>query len=293
MRIRKAVIPAAGFGTRVYPASSAVKKELFPVVGPDGICRAAIHYSVAELAAAGVEDICIVTRPGDDADFRDYFSAPSHELVAKLKPEHEPISEELDSLGGLIRFAFQETQEGYGHAVYCSREFVGDEPFLLLLGDHVFRSTCGASCCEQMIAAQERCRASVTAVNRAPEADLRFFGAIAGERAPDNPRMIRVSEFREKPEPEYARRRLRVGGLGEGEYFCHFGIHAFTPGIFEKLAQMISDSVREQGEIQMTTAQDMLAREEPYYAYEIRGERYDLGLPLEYVRSLAGMSRQD
>lgn len=291
MRIRKAVIPAAGFGTRVFPASRAVSKELFPVVGPDGVCRAAVHYGVAELAAAGVEEICIVVRPGDEIGFSVYFSPPSDRLRRRLRPEQEALSEELADLGERIRFAFQASQEGFGHAVYCAREFVGDGPFLLLLGDHVFRApACEPSCCEQMIAVQARYGGNVTAVNRLPEAELRSFGAIAGRRLPDDPDVIDVTEFREKPEPEYARRRLRVEGLTEGEYLCHFGIHAFTPGVFEQLARMMAEGLRDRGEIQMTTAQSLLAEREPYHAYEIRGERFDLGLPEEYVRTVTAMA---
>ena len=291
MRIRRAVIPAAGFGTRVFPASRAVSKELFPVVGPDGVCRAAMHYGVAELAAAGVEEICIVVRPGDETDFSVYFSPPSDHLHSKLRPEQEIVARELSDLGERIRFAYQTSQEGFGHAVYCAREFVGSEPFLLLLGDHLFRAPAAeSSCCEQMIAVQERYGGNVTAVNRLPESQLPFFGAIAGRRLAGDPSVIEVAEFREKPAPEYARRRLRVDGLAEGEYLCHFGIHAFTPGVFEQLARIMAEGMREGGEIQMTTAQALLAEAETYHAYEIRGERFDLGLPEEYVRTVAAMA---
>lgn len=291
MRIRKAVIPAAGFGTRLYPATRAVKKELFPVVGPDGVCRPAVQYNVEELVAAGIEEICIIVQPGDEGDFRDYFSAPSPDLLAKLKPHHAAHSANLEALGRRLCFAYQEKQEGYGHAVYCAREFVGDEPFLLLLGDHVFWTTEGPSCSEQMLERQERYGCTVTSVCRVGSDMLPHLGAIAGEPLPEDPRMIRVTEFKEKPNLDYAARRLRVSGLAPDEFYCHFGTHAFTAGIFDQLEHLIENNIRERGEFQLTMAQHLLLQHEPYYAYEIIGERYDIGLPNEYVRTVRLIAR--
>ena len=291
MRIRKAVIPAAGFGTRVYPASKAVKKELFPVVGPDGVCRPAIQYNVDELVAAGVEQICLVVQPGDEGVFQGYFSAPSDEMLAKLKPEHAAHSQRLAELGRTIAFARQETPEGYGHAVYCAREFIGDEPFILLLGDHVFRAPPGPSCAEQLIQVQAKYGCAVTAVCRVGADQLPHLAAIAGQRLPDDPRVIRVEEFREKPEEGYAREHLRVAGLAPGEWYGHFGMHAFTPGIFDALQHLIDNDLREGREFQLTAAQQLLATRETYYACEIAGERHDIGLPAEYVRTVQSMAR--
>ena len=291
VRIRKAVIPAAGFGTRLYPATKAVKKELFPIVGPDGICRPALQYNIEEIVAAGIEQVCVIVQPGDEGDFRSYFSAPTPELAAKLKPPHLALSANLEALGRKITYAYQAKQEGYGHAVYCAREFVGDEPFLLLLGDHVFATTAGPSCTEQIIQVFEQYDATVSSVCRVGTDLLPHLGAIAGEPLAEDPRVIRVREFKEKPSLDYAARHLRVKGLADDEYYCHFGTHVFKPGIFTMLESLISRNVRERGEFQLTAAQHLLAQREPYYAYEITGDRYDIGLPLEYVRTVKLMAR--
>lgn len=291
MPIRKAVIPAAGFGTRLYPATKAVKKELFPVVGHDGICRPAIQYSVEELINAGVEEVCIVVQPGDEKDFKEYFTAPSPALQAKLKPQHLEHSRNLEEIGKHITFAYQEKQEGYGHAVYCAREVIGDEPFVLLLGDHVFHTDEGPSCTEQIVALFEKHKATITSVCRVTSDLLPHLGAIAGEPIADEPGLIRVTEFKEKPNLDYAERHLRVKGLAKDEYYCHFGIHAFTPGIFDRLEHLITHNIRNRNEFQLTDAQHLLAQAEPYYAYEITGERYDIGLPQEYVRTVRLMAR--
>src|SRR3954469_18781354 len=141
MKIRKAVIPIAGLGTRHFPASHAVKKELFPVVGPDGIARALFHYHLLELEAAGIEEICIIVQPGEEEKIRAYLNGPDAAYLKRLEkyPALLRESEQMRSFARRLSFATQTQQEGYGHAVFQTREFAGDEMVLLCLGDHLFR----------------------------------------------------------------------------------------------------------------------------------------------------------
>src|SRR5271155_389802 len=139
--IRKAVIPAAGLGTRHFPASYAVKKELFPIVGPDGINRALIHYHLRDLVAAGIAQICLIVQPGDDKPISDYLNGPDDEYLKRLRkyPALENEAMEMRSLAKRIRFVIQDEQEGFGHAVFQTRSFAGGEMVLICLGDHLFR----------------------------------------------------------------------------------------------------------------------------------------------------------
>src|SRR5580658_6709728 len=122
-RIRKAVVPAAGLGSRHFPASHAVKKELFPVIGSDGINRALVHYHLRDLAAAGMEEICLIVQPGDDGPIRDYLNGPDDEYLKRLRkyPALENEAVEMRSLAKRIRFVVQQEQEGYGHAVFQAK----------------------------------------------------------------------------------------------------------------------------------------------------------------------------
>ncbi|MBN1131146.1 MAG: hypothetical protein JXA71_19305, partial [Chitinispirillaceae bacterium] len=124
-RVRKAIVPAAGLGTRHFPASHAVKKELFPVVGPDGIARALIHYHLVELVAAGIEDLCIIVQPGDDSAIRAYLAGPDDDYLRRLEkyPELHREALSLRELAKRVTFAVQHEQEGYGHAVYQTKAF--------------------------------------------------------------------------------------------------------------------------------------------------------------------------
>ncbi len=289
-RVRKAVAPAAGLGTRHFPASHAVKKELFPVVGPDGVARAMIHYHLLELAQAGIEQICLIVQPGDDRAIRAYLDGPGDDYLRRLDKHPQLLAEarQMRDLAGHVSFAVQERQEGYGHAVYQTRAFAAGEPVLLCLGDHLFRGK-PVSPYRQLaeIAAVAGGR-SVSAVNRIGPSELKGYGTIAGKRRQDNPRLIDVSLIIEKPEVATARRRLRVDGLGDDEFLGWFGMHLLAPSIYEVLEEMIRDDVRDNGEFQLTRAQEIQRQREGYLALEMTGaERFDFGTPDDFVRSVA------
>ena len=296
MLIRKAVIPIAGLGTRLFPASHACKKELFPIVGPDGIARALLHYQVDDLLAAGIEQICIIVQPGEEKLVVDYFSGPG-ESYRKHIEKHPHLLAEADRMQAAldrICFAVQETQEGYGHAVYQSRAFAGSDPVLLCLGDHLFRGR-GRSCHSQLMAAYELCAGkSVSAVNRIGAAELKGYGTIAGSRLPAHPELISVTRIVEKPTVETARRWLRMDGTAEGEFLGWFGMHALSPAIYDVLAEMIRADDRQGGEFQLTYAQELLRQRQGYLALEIRdGVRFDFGTPQDFVRSVAQFAASD
>ena len=288
-QIRKAVVPAAGLGTRHFPASFAVKKELFPIVGPDGINRALIHYHLRDLALAGIEEICLIVQPGDDRPIRDYLNGPDDEYLKCLRkyPSLEKEAVEMRSLAKRITFAFQHAQEGFGHAVYQTRSFAGDEMVLLCLGDHLFRGS-PISPYRELAEVAAKCGGkSVSAVNRIGPEELKGFGAIAGKRRAENPRLIDVSLIIEKPDPATARQKLRVDGLEPDVYLGWFGMHALAPSIYNVLEEMIRDEIRDNGEFQLTRAQETQRQREGYIAIEmLSAERFDFGVPDDFVREI-------
>ena len=292
--VRKAVIPVAGLGTRHFPASHAVKKELFPIVGTDGVARALLHYHLLELAAAGIQEICVIVQPGEEAMIRAYLRGPGRDYLRRLEkyPALLREAEQMRRFAGQICFAVQRRQEGYGHAVFQSRDFAGGEMVLLCLGDHLFRGKPVSPCRELAeMAAVSRGR-SVSAVNRISAEELKGYGTIAGARRADNPRLIDVSLIIEKPSAELARAKLRVNDLPEGAWLGWFGMHLLAPSIYDVLEEMIRDNLRDQGEFQLTRAQEMQRQREGYLALEMTGaERFDFGTPDDFVRSV-GAFRQ-
>ncbi len=282
-------MPIAGLGTRHFPASHAVKKELFPVVGPDGIGRALLHYHLLALEAAGIEAICIIVQPGEDALVRAYLDGPGDEYLKRLT-KYPALLHEAEQMRGFskrVSFAVQHVQAGYGHAVFQARAFAADEPVLLCLGDHLFRGEPVSPYAELSALAEVSGGKSVSAVNRITADELKGYGTIAGTRRADNPRLIDVSLIIEKPEVDVARRQLHVDDLPDGTWLAWFGLHLLAPGIFDVLEEMIRDDIRDNGEFQLTRAQEIQRQRDGYLALEMTGaQRFDFGVPDDFVRSL-------
>jgi UTP--glucose-1-phosphate uridylyltransferase len=293
--VRKAVVPAAGLGTRHFPASHAVKKELFPVVGPDGVARAMLHYHLLELVEAGIEEICIIVQPGDDRAIRAYLEGPGEDYLRRLGQYPELLAEarHLRELVNRVCFAVQNSQEGYGHAVYQTKSFAAGQPVLLCLGDHLFRGKPVSPYRELVEIAIVADGRSVSAVNRIGPGELKGYGTIAGTRRKDNPRLIEVSRIIEKPDVATARRNLRVDGLGKNKFLGWFGMHLLAPSIYDVLEEMIRDNVRDHGEFQLTRAQEIQRQREGYLALELaEAERFDFGVPDDFVRSVQAFRRR-
>jgi UTP-glucose-1-phosphate uridylyltransferase/mevalonate kinase len=291
-RVRRAVIPAAGFGTRLFPASKATKKELFPVVDRDGIAKPAILYIVQEALDAGIEEIVIIVQPDDLDDFRSFFNEPvSVENFNKLPRHFQEYASRILDIGKRVTFITQKAQEGFGHAIYCSRAAVGDEPFLLMLGDHLYRSGGERTCAAQLVDAYQRYGANILGLRSTPEDQIANFGTVGGVWIEED-RVLNVSEFAEKPTVDYARDNLRAPGLPEGQYLTVFGLYIIKPRIFEFLEEHIANNVREHGEFQLTSALDRLRREDGFYGLIMDGSRFDIGLPDSYLESLARFRKE-
>ncbi|MFQ6042646.1 MAG: sugar phosphate nucleotidyltransferase [Candidatus Poribacteria bacterium] len=285
-QVKKCVIPIAGYGTRLFPATKATIKALFPIVDLDGIAKPIIQIIIEEAIASGIEEVCLVTQD-DQCDFvRAYFSQDISEVL-KQKPDLRAQAAAILELGRRITYVIQNEQKGFGHAVYCARNFVGDEPFLLLLGDHIYISKVQSRCAKQAIDVFSKYGKSVTTVTPTPEEQLKSFGAIQGREISDEPKVFEVTILKEKPGIEYARKHLRIESLEPGMYLCNFGIDVLTPRIFEILEYNIRHDIRQRGEFQLRDAMETLMRQDGLYACVVKGERYDIGIPQEFVKTVA------
>jgi UTP--glucose-1-phosphate uridylyltransferase len=259
------------------------------VVGPDGIGRALLHYHLLGLEAAGIEAICIIVQPGEDALVRAYLDGPGDEYLKRLT-RYPALLHEAEQMRGFskrVSFAVQDVQAGYGHAVYQARAFAAGEPVLLCLGDHLFRGdpVSPYAALAGMTAVSDG--RSVSAVNRITAGELKGYGTIAGARRAGNPSLIDVSLIVEKPDVDLARDRLQVDGLPDGTWLGWFGMHLLAPGIFDVLEEMIRDDIRDNGEFQLTRAQEIQRQRDGYLALEVTGaRRFDFGVPDDFVRSL-------
>jgi UTP-glucose-1-phosphate uridylyltransferase len=290
--VRKAVIPAAGFGTRLFPATKAVKKEFFPIVDRDGIAKPALLLIIEEALRAGIEKVIVVVQPEDLDSFRSFFEVQvTPENYDKLPPHLQAYADRILEVGRHLSFVIQPVQEGFGHAVYMAREEVGVEPFLLMLGDHLYRSDNGTPCARQLVEAYNCSGVSVVGLRRTPEAEIVKFGTVAGQWVEEG-RLLHVSSLAEKPAPEYARANLRVAGLPEGEYLTLFGQYIVNPKLFDYLGEQITGNVREHGEFQLTSALEKLRQEDGFLGLVMDGRCFDIGVPEGYLNTLASLSEK-
>jgi UTP--glucose-1-phosphate uridylyltransferase len=282
-KVRKAVITAAGKGTRQYPASTAVQKEMFPMVDRDGLTKPVIQIIGEEAIDSGIEEICIVTQPGEESLYRDYFKRLDDDMVKAFQGKNWAIleSEKLGAFGERLHFAEQKSPEGFGHAVYQAKKFVGDEPFLLMLGDHIYISDIADRCALQLIKVYNEFNLdTISGVQPTIERMLHMFGVIQGEPIHPARGIYNASYIHEKPSIEMAREKLVTAGLPAGNYLAHFGMHVFSPRIFDSLEFLIKNNLREKGEIQLTAAQEHLRQtDEKYWCVITQGQRYDTGIP--------------
>lgn len=286
-KVRKAVIPAAGFGTRLFPATKATKKELFPIIDRDGIAKPAILLIVEEVLEAGIEEVIIVVQEEDLDDFRRLFNTQiSIENYNKLSRRSQEYAKRILEMGMKVSFVTQSTQEGFGHAIYCTQEAVGDEPFLLMLGDHLYRSNGDRSCAQQLMDAYVQHGTNILGLRRTPEGQIANFGTVAGVWLEEN-LVLNINEFAEKPTIDYARLNLRVPNLPDDEYLTVFGQYIIKPQLFTFLKEHIDHNVRERGEFQLTSALDRLRKEDGFLGVIMDGRRYDIGLPQYYLETLA------
>lgn len=263
MRVRKAIIPAAGLGVRFLPATKAQPKEMLPIVDTP-----TIQYIIEEAVASGIEDILIVTGRNKRA-IEDHFDK-SLELEVQLgsKQKHEllglvrDISEMVD-----IHYIRQKEPLGLGHAIYCARKFIGDEPFAVLLGDDVIRSK--VPCLKQMISLHEEVRYTVLGVQEVPQEHVNRYGIV--EATTECEGVCRIYDLVEKPEIDQAPSRLAV-----------MGRYILSPRIFNILATTRPGAG---GEIQLTDALKKLVQAEAIYGCLFEGKRYDVGDKLGYLKA--------
>jgi len=268
VKVKKAVIPAAGLGTRFLPATKAQPKEMLPLVD-----KPAIQYVVEEAVRTGIRDILIVTGRGKRT-LEDHFDRSfelEHYLETSGKHEELKAVREISEMAS-IHYIRQRDPAGLGDAVAHAEDHVGGEPFAVLLGDDIV--AVGEPLLEGMIGVYERYGRSVLAVQEVRREDIRLYGAVKPEWVEDD--LARVVDIVEKPPPEEAPSNLAA-----------IGRYVLTPEIFDAIRQTPPDAG---GEIQLTDALRLLAREQAVYAYRFEGGRYDIGKKLDYLRATVEMA---
>jgi UTP--glucose-1-phosphate uridylyltransferase len=244
---KRAVITAAGQSQRTLPLQTLVDR--------DGEPKTALRILAEEALSAGVEEICVVVAPGDEPAY------------AAASGPH----------GGRLRFVVQDRPAGYGHAVHCAKDFTRREPFLLMVGDHLYVSRAEKRCAQQLVELARAERCAVSTVQATHESKLPFYGTVGGRRVAQRQGLYQIAQVVEKPTPTEAEQRLLVPGLRAGHYLCFFGMHVLPPLLMELLGQALREADGGRA-VPLTPSLDALAARERYLALEVQGSRYDIGL---------------
>ena len=256
------MITAAGPHQRTLPLQTLVDR--------DGTEKPLLRILLEEAFCGKIEQACVVVSPGDEA----------------------PYAQAAGDLAGRVQFIAQTGPRGYGHAILCARTFTGREPFLHLVGDHVYVGAPGRRCAQGLLEVAEREQCAVSAVQSTRENQISRYGTIGGQRMPGPASLYRVDAVIEKPTPTEAEQQLIVPGLRAGHYLCFFGIHVLTPAVLDLLEADASPSVS------LSSALAQLARREQYLAIEDENRRYDVGvkyglLQAQLALALAGPDRPE
>lgn len=263
MKVRKAIIPSAGLGTRFLPATKAMPKEMLPIID-----KPAIQYIVEEAVESGIENIIIVTGKGKRA-IEDHFDN-SYELEKKLLEKgNYDLLDEVQRPSKLVdvHYIRQKEPKGLGHAIWCARKFIGNEPFAVLLGDDIVRSS--KPCLKQMIELYEDLKRSIIGVQQVDDGEVSRYGVIDGVQTRE--RLYRVKNMVEKPQKDEAPSNMAI-----------MGRYILSPKIFDILE---TQEPGKGGEVQLTDALAKLNHYEDVYAYNFIGKRYDVGEKFGFIKT--------
>ena len=283
--VRKAIIPVAGFGTRLYPATRCLKKDFFPIPCPDGMVRPVILILLEELVDCGIEDIYLVLGSEEERKlYADFFERPlSADHMQKLNAECQEYENHILDIGKRLHYVYQNEKRGFGHAVYQAAPYVRNEPVLLMLGDTLYRSTSNKPCALQLIEAYERFNKLTVGLYPVELSTVSHFGIMSGVWEDKDCSVLTVSTLCEKPKASYAEEFLGVRNQqGEKEYCSVFGQYILTPEVFNQLEEDIKEADAKGDmtrEIELTSALDAVRQREGMIGKRLNGERFDMGNP--------------
>ena len=286
--VKKAVIPLAGFGTRVFPATKCVRKCFMPLLDTDGMLKPALMIMIDRLLDAGIEEIALIIGEEEQEEFDRFFEPLQDEYKEKLNSEKKKVDDKIAAMRQHITYVIQKERLGFGHAVWLTKRFSDHEPVLLLLGDFVYRSYGEESCSKQIIDAYKECGRTLVSVTEIPLDRVVHYGILNGIWDDEEETMMKVARMIEKPTDDYAKEYLGVkNAKGEQKYYATFGQYVLTPEVYEELESEITRGERTEGkEYGLTAALDRVREKYGMYAFTPKGKSYDIGLPEAYRETM-------
>lgn len=292
-KVRKAIIPIAGLGTRMYPETHFIKKAFLPVPSSDGVIKPVLIHELEELESAGIEEIIVIVGEGEKKEYEKLFQFEHvEEFREKLPDIAKPYYNFIEEVGKKLVFVEQKEKKGFGHAVLQAKPYISDEPVLLLLGDFVFRSKLNISCAEQTIQAYYKSGGkSIIAIKEISPMLAPTYGVVTGNYNYAQDYLLDITDMVEKPSIEIAKKKLITEDKTRNKRcFATFGQYILTDKIFDilSLEEEEFDKGEKTGEIDLSTALLNQAKNELLVGVEIAGESFDVGVPEMYYETFVG-----
>ena len=286
-KVKRAIIPVAGFGTRLFPATKIIKKSFFPIIDRNGILKPLLLILLEQLDDAGIEEICLVIGEGEKEEYERFFDSIDRDYYKKLPDEKKQIEDRISHIGKKVSYVVQKERKGFGHAVYQCNGFAKGEPVLLLLGDMIYQYNRNENCMSQMIDVYEKYGAPIISLHTVPKQDVVHYGIMHGLWEDSDETVLKLDEIKEKPSVEYAEDYLNVKTKASQEnYYAVFGQYILTREVFDALRVSIEDNFTEFGEIQLTSALEMVRSQSGMMGYVVDGKSFDVGMPEKYAETM-------
>ena len=291
--VKRAIIPLAGFGTRVFPATKCVKKCFLPILTPDGVLKPALLIMLEQLIEAGIEEICLVIGEEEKEEFDRFFNNVPRHVYEELPEEKKQIQWMITKIASHVQYVYQKERLGFGHAVWMCREFIKNEPVLLMLGDFLYKSYSDVNCCRQVMDAFQECGRTLVSITEVPLDQVVHYGILSGRWEDKEETVMKVDMMVEKPTDDYASEYLGVmNSRKEKKYYATFGQYVLTSEVFRALDDLIQNERRSKGEYQLTDALIAVCEKAGMYAFRPEGQSFDIGLPDSYRRTMIEFSER-
>ena len=288
--IRKAIIPVAGFGTRMYPVTRGIKKEFCPVVDKDGLAKPGILILLEELDSIGIEEICLIMKHEEVKYYKDFFfTSLSEEHFKKLPDNMKKYEASINRISKKLTFAFQDEAHGFGHAVYQAKDFAGNDPVILLLGDTIYESKTDIPCTKQLIDNYNNSDLPMIGLLNIKLNNVNTYGVFSGTWEDSKENKMKIEKVYEKPSVEYAKKSLCTKKFDNTDnYYGAFGCYIITKDVFNRLEFAINNNiVNSKNEIELTEALEYVQKEKGMFGFVPEGISYDLGNPEAYRKAVS------
>lgn len=270
-KISKAIIPLAGLATRIYPMNKVSKKSFLPIIDKDGRIKPVILKLIEELDEAGIEEIYCIIGKNDNEIYKKLFKKSDDLIYKKISESDKKYEQKIERISKKITYLVQEEPLGFGHAVYLAKQYINEEPCILILGDTIYKSNEEKNCIEQLLECYNKYNETIIALQELKEDDLKYYGTINGKKIEE--RLIELDTIVEKPTIDYAKKHL----LLDGKFYGNFGEFILTKQVFSELELVISTKIEEGKEYQLMDAFENVIKKVGAKGLIINGQSFDVG----------------